>query len=60
MITPRPAGRPRPGFITAANGWTHAALLHLDPWDAARDVDGGATVATRLVDPRFVPPVCAP
>ncbi len=50
------------GFITGANGWTHAALLHLDPWDHARKVGGGATgtIASRLVDPQFVPPVCGP
>jgi hypothetical protein len=50
------------GFVTAENGWTHAALLHLDPWDATRKVGGGATgtVANRLVDPQFVAPVCTP
>jgi len=48
------------GFITNANGWTYPELLHLDPWDAARKVGGGATgtIASRLVDPEFVPPVC--
>lgn len=49
------------GFISTANGWTHPELLHLDPWDSARKVGGGATgtIASRLVDPQFVPPVCA-
>lgn len=48
------------GFINNTNGWTHPELLHLDPWDASRRVGGGATgtIASRLVDPQFVPPVC--
>jgi hypothetical protein len=68
MVNAGEPGRPRihdltsEGFITEANGWTHAALLHLDPWDATRKVGGGATgtVASRLVDPQFIAPVCAP
>jgi hypothetical protein len=46
------------GFITAANGWTEAALANFDPWDAATDFGGAGNVADDLVDPAFLTPLC--
>lgn len=59
-------GRPRvsnlsaQGFVTRANGWTHAALFDVDPWDRSKQFGGGGAgnVASRLLDESFVPPVC--
>jgi len=45
------------GFITAANGWTAADLLHFDPW-ADVDFGGAGNVRGDLLDDRFVTPTC--
>jgi hypothetical protein len=45
------------GFITAANGWTEAALMNVDPW-AMGDFGGAGNIAGDLVDPTFVPALC--
>lgn len=45
------------GFITAANGWTEAALMNVDPW-APGDFGGAGSIAEDLVDPAFVPGLC--
>jgi hypothetical protein len=46
------------GFITAANGWSEASLMHFDPWDTGTDFGGAGNVAGDLVDPAFDTPVC--
>lgn len=46
------------GFVTAANGWTEAALLHFDPWVAATNFGGAGNIASDLVDPVFEAAVC--
>jgi hypothetical protein len=40
------------GFITAANGWTEAELMHVDPW-GPEDFGGAGNIAEDLVDPVF-------
>ena len=46
------------GFITAANGWTEAALMNYDPWDSTKDFGSAGNVAGDLVDPEFTPALC--
>lgn len=46
------------GFITAANGWTEAALMHADPWNATMDFGGAGNVAGDLQDTTFEPAPC--
>ncbi len=46
------------GFITAANGWTEAALMNHDPWNSAVDFGSAGNVAGDLVDPELIPRVC--
>jgi hypothetical protein len=48
------------GFITTANGWTHMALFHFDPWKAGQTFGGAGDVAADLVDPAFDTPACRP
>ncbi len=45
------------GFITAANGWTDASLLHFNPWGTV-DFGGAGNVAGDLIDPAFDTPAC--
>lgn len=45
------------GFITAANGWTEAEVLHFNPWGAP-DFAGAGNVALDLIDPAFDTPAC--
>ncbi len=45
------------GFINAANGWTEAVLMNVDPW-AAGDFGGAGNIAGDLVDPTFEPAPC--
>lgn len=45
------------GFITPANGWTEADLMHFDPWDA-RDFGGAGNIAGDLQDAAFEPAPC--
>ena len=45
------------GFINAANGWTKAELMNVDPW-AAGDFGSAGNVADDLVDATFVPASC--
>mgnify|MGYP001577001860 CR=1 FL=1 len=45
------------GFITAANGWTEASLLHFNPWGAT-DFGGAGNVNSDLIDPAFETPAC--
>ncbi|MBI5479612.1 MAG: hypothetical protein HY906_12185 [Deltaproteobacteria bacterium] len=45
------------GFITAANGWTAAELMHFDPW-ADVDFGGAGNVRSQLLDNAFVTPTC--
>lgn len=44
------------GFVTAANGWTEASLMHFDPWSGANFGLAG-NVASDLADPAFLTPV---
>jgi hypothetical protein len=46
------------GFITSTNGWTEAALMNFDPWDAARDFGDAGNVAGDLQDATFEPAAC--
>jgi hypothetical protein len=41
------------GFVTSANGWTQAALMHFDPWKAGT-FGGAGDVSKDLVDVSFV------
>ncbi len=41
------------GFVTAANGWKQAALMHADPWKPG-NFGGAGDVSKDLVDPAFV------
>jgi hypothetical protein len=41
------------GFVTAANGWSHAELLHFDPWKAGK-FGGAGDVSKDFVDVAFV------
>ncbi len=41
------------GFVTAANGWTHAELMGFDPWKPGK-FGGAGDVSKDLVDPAFV------
>jgi hypothetical protein len=41
------------GFITAANGWKEAALMHFDPWKPGK-FGGAGDVSADLVDSAFV------
>lgn len=45
------------GFITAANGWTEAAVMNVDPWGPA-DFGGAGNIAGDLVDPAFDTQTC--
>ena len=45
------------GFITAANGWTKAELMNLDPW-GAEDFGGAGNIADDLIDPVFEAAPC--
>ncbi len=45
------------GFITAANGWTEASLLHFNPW-GGMDFGGAGNVTSDLADPAFDLPAC--
>lgn len=45
------------GFINAANGWTEAALMNVDPWGPG-DFGGAGNIAEDLVDPLFAPAPC--
>ena len=45
------------GFITAANGWTEAALMNVDPW-GTEDFGGAGNIAGDLEDPVFVTAPC--
>ena len=45
------------GFITAANGWTEASLLHFNPWGGT-DFGGAGNVTGDLTDPAFDLPAC--
>lgn len=47
------------GFITAANGWTEAAVFDFNPWDTTKDFAGAGNVADDLVDGSFLTPACA-
>jgi hypothetical protein len=44
-------------FINAANGWTEASLMNIDPW-AAGKFGGAGNIAEDLVDPVFVAAPC--
>jgi len=46
------------GFITAANGWSEAALMNSDPWSTEADFGSAGNVAGDLTDATFVPPLC--
>ncbi|HTJ42780.1 MAG TPA: hypothetical protein VL463_11840 [Kofleriaceae bacterium] len=46
------------GFITDANGWTEADLMHFDPWDASVDFGGAGNIAGDLVDDAFTAAPC--
>jgi hypothetical protein len=46
------------GFITAANGWTEAALMSFDPWDPAKDFGSAGNIAGDLQDPEILPAPC--
>ncbi len=41
------------GFVTAANGWKQAALMHFDPWKPG-EFGGAGDVSKDLVDGSFV------
>ena len=41
------------GFVTSANGWTNAALMHFDPWKAG-NFGGAGDISKDLVDESFV------
>jgi len=45
------------GFITAANGWTEASLLHFNPWGGAK-FGGAGSVTSDLTDSAFDTPAC--
>lgn len=45
------------GFITAANGWTEASVMHFNPWGAP-DFAGAGNVADDLTDVAFDTPAC--
>lgn len=45
------------GFITAANGWTEAEVMNVDPW-GPDDFAGAGHIAGDLVDPTFEPAPC--
>ena len=46
------------GFITAANGWTEASLMHFDPWNTTQDFGGAGNIASDLVDTAFIAAPC--
>ncbi|MEW6432623.1 MAG: hypothetical protein AB1730_14060 [Myxococcota bacterium] len=46
------------GLITADAGWTEASLFFFEPWDAGARFGTVSGLASRLVDPDFVPPAC--
>lgn len=46
------------GLITADAGWTEASLFFFEPWDAGASFGTVSGLASRLVDPDFVPPAC--
>jgi hypothetical protein len=45
------------GFITAANGWTEASLMHFDPW-ASMNFGGAGDTTSDLTDAAFLTPTC--
>lgn len=45
------------GFITAAEGWTEAALMNFDPW-GGKNFGGAGSVTGDLTDPAFLTPAC--
>ena len=45
------------GFINAANGWTKAELMNVDPW-APGNFGGAGAIAGDLVDPAFEAAIC--
>lgn len=45
------------GFITAANGWTEASLLHFNPWGGT-DFGSAGNVTGDLTDAAFDLPAC--
>ena len=45
------------GFITAANGWTQASVMHFNPWGTP-DFGGAGNVADDLTDTAFDTPAC--
>ena len=46
------------GFVTAANGWTEAALQHFDPWSPTAKFGGAGNIASDLQDPAFLAAPC--
>jgi hypothetical protein len=46
------------GFVTPANGWTEASLMHFDLWNADHFGTAGS-VAGDLTDATFTPKVCS-
>jgi hypothetical protein len=46
------------GFINAANGWTEAAVMNVDPW-APGDFGGAGSIAGDLIDPVFETAPCS-
>ncbi len=45
------------GFITAAEGWTEAALMNFDPW-GDKKFGGAGSVTSDLTDVAFLTPSC--
>ncbi len=45
------------GFITAANGWTQASVMHFNPWGTP-DFAGAGNVADDMQDTAFDTPAC--
>ena len=46
------------GFVTAANGWTEAALQHFDPWNPTANFGGAGNIAGDLQDTAFLAAPC--
>jgi hypothetical protein len=46
------------GFITPANGWTDASLMHFDPWDPTKNFGGAGNIASDLQDRAFLAAPC--
>lgn len=47
------------GFITTANGWSHAEVFDYDPWGGS-DFGGAGSVAGDLMDDSFLAATCHP